>query len=95
MQDTKIPNHMTTACVFPAGSRELRLSAEKVSEDSLPSAVSPAVPYLKPSNGTRRVLLLASESIFESEAKTASQNQQRVGESSVFFDLVYVDPYTH
>ena len=41
---------------------------------------------------SKRVLLLASETALESEVRAALQNQQRDGESSLLFDLVYVDP---
>ena len=71
-------------------SKILRIS-EKVAEDSLPSSVSSAVPLVKPESGPKRVLLLASETVFESEARAALENQPRIKESSVCFELMYLD----
>ena len=46
---------------------------------------------MKPDSGSKRVLLLASETVFESEARAALENQQRARESSVLLELVYSD----
>ena len=45
-----------------------------------------------PESGSKRVLLLASETALELEVRAALQNLQRDGESSIFFGLVYLDP---
>ena len=49
---------------------------------------------MTPESGTKRVVLLTSETALELEIRAVLQNQQRDGESSLFFELVYLDP-TH
>ena len=68
----------------------MRIS-EKVAEDPLPLSVSSAVPLVKPDSGSKRVLLLASETVLESKARAALDNQQRTRESSLLLELVYLD----
>ena len=49
------------------------------------------IPCVKPSSAVRRVLLLASDSAFESEVREALESQQRGRDPPLFLQLVYLD----
>ena len=55
------------------------------------SAIPLVVPSVKPESGPKRVLLLASEAVFESEVRAALEREHQSGELPLFFDLVYLD----
>ena len=54
-------------------------------------SASAAVPLVKPESGLKRVLLLASEAVFESEVRKALERQLRQEKCSTCFELVYLD----
>ena len=65
-------------------------TTEKNTEVASLFAVPPVVPLVKPEIELKRVLLLASEAVFESEVRAALERQHQSGEP-LFFDLVYLD----
>ena len=69
----------------------VKRSSEQVAGDSLLLSASWGVPLVKPDIRSQRVLLLASETVFESEARAALENRQRGRESSASFELVCLD----
>ena len=77
----------TSASVFQKESHEPRLPhpTEKVTGETLPSAGPVPIPCVKPDSPVRHVLLLASDSAFESEVREALEMQQRGREPPLFF----------
>ena len=72
-----VPNRTTTACVSPTGSHEPRLSFQP--RKTLCRRLFLSLSLLRNrSLVTKRVLLLASEFVFESEARAALENQQHL-----------------
>ena len=65
--------------------------AEKPTDATSLSAVPPVLPSVKTEIEPKRVLLLASEAVFESEVRAALERQHRSGQLPLFFDLVYLD----
>ena len=62
----------------------------KVTGETLPSAGPVPIPCVKPDSSVRRVLLLASDSAFESEVREALDSATRTRASS-YFQFVYLD----
>ena len=76
----EVPNPTMSAGVLQAKSTESL-------EDSLPLSVSSVVLLVKPDMCSKRVLLLASETVFELEARAVLEDRRRGRESSFSFEL--------